>query len=158
MVSRGILLAVASVVAAAWVVRWPRLAQIALLVALVVQAFPLVAQQPHRPLLGTGSVLTTDPVEELFWPSPGMQPRFEDYSAYLTRRPGARIGLQPDMTLLEFPIWHLMKEADPTVEIGYIDGAGPGRPPGHWDASLAWYEMLAYERPEDWAANGYAAK
>ena len=151
-------LAVGSVVAAAWVVRWPRPARAALLVALVVQAFPLVAQQPHRPLLGPGSVLVTDPVEELFWYSPGMQSRYEDYAEYLTRRPGAHIGLQPDMTLLEFPIWHLLEEADPTVEIGYMDGVGPGRRPQYWDASLAFYEMLAYERPEDWAAAGYATK
>ena len=151
-------LAVGAVIAAAWISRWPRLAQLALIPLLVYQAYPLVTQQPQRPLLGEQSVLVTGPEKELYRYSPGMQTRFEDYAAYLTRVPGAKIGLQEDMKLLEYPIWYELKAADPTVEIGYIDGVGPGRPPGYFDVSLAWYEMIAYERPEDWAAAGYATK
>ncbi len=147
-------LALGAVIAAAWIVRWPRLAQLALIPLLVYQAYPLVVHQPQRPLLGENSVLATGTNQELFRYVPSMQLPFEDYAAYLAREPGTKVGLQADMVSLEYPIWYLLKSADPTAEIGYIDGVGPGPGRDYWDVSLAWYEMLGRPRPEDWVGPG----
>jgi hypothetical protein len=150
-------LAVAAVVVAAWVSRWPRLLQYALLAMLVYQAYPFVLQMPARPLLGSQSVLVTDVKDELFASHPAYRARYENYAAFLTREPGARVGLEADMVEWEYPLWYLLKEADPTVTIGHLEGVGPQPPPDRWDYSLAWLEMWGYPHPEDWFASELAA-
>ena len=152
-------LAISAVVVAAWVSRWPRVFRYAVLGLLVYQVYPFVLQMPSRPLLGSQSVLVTDPHDELFASHPAFRPRYEEYTDFLTREPGARVGLQADMIAWEYPLWYLLKEADPTVTIGYMEGegVGPQPPPDEWDYSLAWSEMWPYPSAEDWFASGLAA-
>ena len=137
------LIATAPVVVAAWVVRWPRRLAGALLVVLVVQSVPALVDQEHRPLVGSRSVLTTGPEEELFAGRPELREPYERAVREITAHPGARVGLGADMFAWEYPLWFLMHRADPTVVIGNVDGTGPDRPGGPWTRELRMFELVA---------------
>ena len=137
------LIALGAVLVAAWVVRWPRWLAGTLLVGLVAQSAPWLVLQEYRPLLGSSSVLTTSPEDELFIGNPTLRKNFVRVARETTRVPGARVGFGADMFEWEYPMWYLLQREDPTVVIGNVDGTGPDRPGGPWDRELRMFEIRA---------------
>lgn len=135
------LLAVAAVLVAAWVARWPRWLAGVLLAGLVVQSVPWLLFQQFRPLVGEDSVLLTSTEDELFRTYPELREPFKKVAADVEDIPNARVGFHGDMWNWEYPMWYLLQESNPTVVIGNIDGEGPDRPGGPWDRALVLWHL-----------------
>ena len=147
----------AVLVGAAWS-RWPRWVGTVTLAALTAASLPYLLNQTGRPLIGESSVLTTGPEEELFRWMPGLREPYQGVADSLRGQDAPRLGLENGMWIFEFPMWWVVKQANPSVVIGSSSPCPETVPPGaaepDWDLVVNWTEISGQAY---WVAPGTCA-